>query len=84
LDKDFTTFSGTSVSAAHTAGVVALIMEWGIVRGNLRSISTVEVKKLIIRGARRQPDIIYPNRDWGYGILDLFSVFDSLRTGVVV
>lgn len=84
LSKEFASFQGTSVAAAHTAGVAALIMEWGIIRGNLPGISTVEIKKLMIRGARRNPDISYPNRDWGYGILDLFNVFDSLRTGVVV
>jgi len=61
-----------------------MIMEWGIVRGNLRGISTVEIKKLMIRGARRNLDVIYPNRDWGYGILDIYNVFDSLRTGVVI
>lgn len=83
-DKSFTAYQGTSVAAAHTTGVAALILEWGAVRGNLVGISTVEVKKLIIRGARRSSDISYPNKDWGYGILDLFNVFDSLRTGVVV
>jgi hypothetical protein len=33
----------------------------------------------LIRGARRELDIQYPNRDWGYGILDIYNVFDSLR-----
>jgi hypothetical protein len=47
-------------------------------------MSTIEIKKLIMRGARRDINIEYPNRDWGYGILDLYNVFDSLRTGVVV
>ncbi len=84
LDKGFTTYNGTSVSAAHAAGVAAMLLEWGIVRENLKGISTVEVKKLMIRGARRDLDIVYPNRDWGYGILDIYNVFDSLRTGVVV
>ncbi len=84
LDDSFNDFTGTSTSAAHTAGIAAMILEWGIVRGNLPDISSVEVKKLILRGARREPDIIYPNRDWGFGILDIYNVFDSLRTGVIV
>ncbi|HWT74216.1 MAG TPA: S8 family peptidase [Mobilitalea sp.] len=83
-NKTFIQFTGTSVSAAHTSGVAALLLEWGIVRGNLSSMSTVEMKKLIIRGARRDVDKEYPNRDWGYGILDIYNVFDSLRSGLVV
>jgi subtilisin family serine protease len=84
MDQGFTSFSGTSTSAAHTTGIAAMILEWGLVRRNLPGMSTIEIKKLIIRGARRDLDLQYPNRDWGYGILDIYNVFDSLRTGVVV
>ncbi|HKL99383.1 MAG TPA: S8 family peptidase [Mobilitalea sp.] len=84
IGHGFTTYTGTSVAAAHTAGVAAMIMEWGIIKGNLPGMSTVGLKNLLIRGARRDIDIVYPNRDWGYGILDVFSVFDSLRTGIVL
>ncbi len=82
LDGSFAAFTGTSVSAAHTTGIAALIFEWGIIRGNLTAMSTIEIKNLIIRGARRNADIVYPNRDWGYGILDIFNVFDALRGGI--
>jgi subtilisin family serine protease len=82
LDGGFAAFTGTSISAAHTVGVAALIYEWGIIRGNLPAISTTEMKNLIIRGARRDVNVIYPNRDWGYGILDIFNVFDALRSGI--
>ncbi|MBH1940730.1 S8 family serine peptidase [Mobilitalea sibirica] len=84
LEQGFTEYTGTSVATAHTTGVTALMLEWGIVRGNLPGLSTVEIKKLFIRGARRDIDIVYPNRDWGYGILDIYNVFDRLRTGAVV
>ncbi len=79
LDQGFSDATGTSVSAAHTAGVAALLLEWGIVRGNQVSMSTVEMKVFLIRGARRELQIPYPNRDWGYGILDVYNVFDILR-----
>lgn len=84
LNQGFVEYTGTSVSAAHTAGIVAMILEWGYVRNNLFGISTVEIKKLIIRGGKRDSNIIYPNQDWGYGILDVFNVFDSLRINVIV
>ena len=82
LDGSFAPYTGTSVSAAHVTGIAALIYEWGIVRGNLPLMSTVELKNLIIRGAKRDINLIYPNRDWGYGILDVFNAFDALRGGI--
>lgn len=84
LEQGFGSFSGTSTSAAHVAGVAAMILEWGIIRNNLEGMSTVEFKKLVMRGARRDKNLLYPNRDWGYGILDVYNIFDSLRTGIVV
>lgn len=83
LEQGFAEFTGTSIAAAHTTGIVAMIMEWGVIRGNLIGMSTIEINKLLMRGARRNLDVEYPNRDWGYGILDVYNVFDSLRSGVV-
>ncbi|HWT26936.1 MAG TPA: S8 family peptidase [Mobilitalea sp.] len=82
LNKQFTTFTGTGVAAAHTAGITALVFEWGVVRGNQPGLDSVEIKKYLIRGAKRSANLTYPNRDWGYGILDIFNVFDVLRTEV--
>lgn len=31
-----------------------------------------------IRGARKRDGDIYPNRQWGYGILDMQEIFNSL------
>lgn len=82
LQKGYTSYTGTSVAAAHTAGVVAMLLEWGYVKGNLPDMNTIALKSLIIRGARRKEDIEYPNRDWGYGILDIYRVFYSLLTNI--
>lgn len=79
LNHGFETFTGTSISAAHTAGVVALLLEWGTVRGNRPAMDTGTIKNLLIRGARRAQNIVYPNRDWGYGILDIVSTFENMR-----
>ena len=84
LEQGFTGYTGTSVSAAHISGVAAMMLQWGVIRNNLPGMSTVEFKKLVMRGARRDKNIQYPNRDWGYGILDVYNIFDSLRTGIVV
>ncbi len=78
-NNTYTTMSGTSVSAAHTAGIAAMILEWGIIEGNYTQLDSVEIKNLLIRGARRAPNNVYPNREWGYGILDIYNSFNSLR-----
>ncbi|MFV0344385.1 MAG: S8 family peptidase [Anaerocolumna sp.] len=75
----YTTKSGTSVSAAHTAGITAILFEWGITTGYYSQLDSIEIKNLLIRGARRDPNNTYPNRDWGYGILDIYNTFNSLR-----
>jgi subtilisin family serine protease len=73
-------YTGTGVAAAHATGIVALVLEWGVVKGNQPNIDTLEIKKYLIRGARRSNNMIYPNRDWGYGTLDLYNTFNVLRT----
>lgn len=84
LNHSFGTFTGTSISAAHTAGVVALILEWGTVRGNDPGMDTGVIKNHLIRGAKRRQNIVYPNRDWGYGILDVLNVFENMRADIGV
>lgn len=80
LNNDFRTYTGTSAAAAHLAGVAAILLEWGIVKGFYPDMNTIDMKMFLIRGAVRDPQLQYPNRDWGYGIVDVFSTFDRLRT----
>lgn len=71
--------TGTSAAAAITAGAAALYLEWAFVRENAREVNTVDVKNFLIRGARRTTSSIYPNREVGYGTLDLYRAFLILR-----
>ncbi len=79
IDQGFMEVTGTSAAAAHTTGIAALLLEWAVVMGRQRNMNSVDMKIFMIRGARRDIDITYPNRDWGYGILDVFNIFDILR-----
>lgn len=74
----FVTRTGTSVAAAHMAGASALLQEWSIKRLSGRMLSTADAMALFIRGASRRTGTIYPNREWGYGILNVYDVFDRL------
>lgn len=78
-DNRFGTMTGTSVSAAITAGAAALLLEWGIVLGNDTDMYTSKVINYLIRGATRKENIRYPNREWGYGQLNLLGTFESLK-----
>lgn len=79
LNGGFAGATGSSPAAAHLAGAAAMLLEWAIIEGNLPRMNTSVMKVFMIRGARRNMEIEYPNRDWGYGILDIYNVFDSLR-----
>ncbi len=73
------TMTGTSAAAAVTTGAVALLMEWGIVKNNMPSINGDLVRNLLIAGCDRTEGMEYPNVRWGYGRLDLYNTFDSIR-----
>lgn len=72
--------TGSSIASAFTAGAAALILEWGPVRGNYPYMDSMEIKKLLIRGAVRSPLLHYPNPEWGYGRLNIYESFRSIRT----
>ena len=69
-------FTGTSFATPFVTGGAALLMEWGIVRGNDNYLYGEKVKAYLRRGARPLPGFTqYPNPQVGYGAL---CVRDSL------
>ncbi len=80
--NQFTRATGTSVAAALATGVAAMLFEWGIVRGNFSAISSIQLQRFFIRGAEKDPDMLYPNQLWGYGILNIYQIFISLTIGL--
>ncbi len=79
LDNTFIRATGTGIAAAHTAGVAAMLLEWGLVRGNLPTMTNVIIRRMLVSGARRFHNISYPNQDWGFGILDIYRTFMLFR-----
>ena len=71
--------SGSSAAVAVTAGAAALLMEWILGYAGSRGVDTLQLKNLLILGARKRPDEAYPNREWGYGMLDLYRTLERLR-----
>ncbi|MDE6641083.1 MAG: S8 family peptidase [Acetatifactor sp.] len=70
--------TGSSLAAAITAGAVAQFMQWAVVEGNNIFVESREIKNYFVRGATRSYDVNYPNREWGYGQLNLQGTFDVM------
>lgn len=69
------TGTGTSVAAAFTAGVSALLLQ--AYPDSL--LNGVKIKDILIQGATRQ-NIVYPNKEWGYGTIDLYTSIRRIPT----
>lgn len=57
----------------------AILLHWGILERNDPFMNTSALKTYLIRGAKRNPALTYPNREFGYGTLDLYQAFLRLR-----
>lgn len=71
--------SGSSVASAVLAGCCALILQWAITEKNDSGITLLTLTTYIISGAKMRQGDVYPNKEWGYGMLDIQNVFNSFR-----
>lgn len=76
--NQFGNASGTSLAAAQTSGIAALLFEWAIIRENAPFFTGTNVKHYLQRGAVRDENMKYPNQEWGYGRIDLYRTFQLL------
>ena len=74
------------MAAAYTAGCSALLFEWSYGRKLVRNISGNQIRGYLRRGAVRRGIAgglleirEYPNPEWGYGLLNIYNTFESLR-----
>lgn len=75
----FAARSGSSIATAIAAGASALLLEWLLKQGARIGYDTSQVKGLLILGATGRPGTQYPNREWGYGTLNLYETLQALR-----
>lgn len=79
LHSSYVRMTGTSAAAAHVAGAAAILLHWGVLERNYFFMNTSVIQTYLIRGAKRNPALSYPNREFGYGTLDLYEAFLGLR-----
>ena len=72
--------TGTSFAAAMTAGAAAVLLSWSAYTPSAPRINTSIAKAFLIRGADRKTSVEYPSREWGYGTLNLYNSFLSMRS----
>lgn len=69
--------TGTSMAAPFVTGSGALLMEWGIVKGNDPFMYGEKVKAYLIKGARPLPGETIPSPKIGWGALCLGGSLDE-------
>lgn len=77
-NNQIATVNGTCVAAAVTAGACAMLFEWGIIRQNDTYMYSQTIKAYIARGAGKRLGDIYPNPQWGYGLLNILQMFQHM------
>lgn len=60
-----TTMSGTSMSAPHVAGIVALLLELD------PALSAPQIRKALVASANPPPGVTVFDEAWGYGRVDV-------------
>lgn len=79
LQNDFLRKTGTSVAAAHAAGVMALFLQWNIQNYDLGIFYAGQIQSVFLKAAIRNLQLEYPNIIWGYGVMNIEEVFNAFR-----
>ena len=70
-------------TAAITAGIAALLFEWGIVNGNKPAMYSDLIRSYLISGCQRESNLTYPNIQWGFGKVNLYGTFEVIKESAV-
>lgn len=73
----YTALTGSCASCALCSGAAALLAEAGLRQEEPRFFTAAELKSLFLRGADRTANNRYPNREWGYGTMNIYGIFES-------
>lgn len=78
-DGRFVNQSGSSASVGICAGATALLMEWFLNQPSVRGVTCSRIRNIILFGTDQRENMTYPNREWGYGTIDIYQSLNRLR-----
>ena len=79
FSNDYVDASGSSIAAAFFSGMAALILQYGAEKTEPEYYKTSEIKNMTIAGCIRKQGLSYPNREWGYGEVNLYNTIENMR-----
>lgn len=71
--------SGSSIAAAFGAGIGALMQEWAFIAGYDPFMNGQNMRTYLIQGAVKDGPYEYPNREWGYGKINIYNTLLEQR-----
>lgn len=77
--NQFAERTGSSIAAGITAGACALVLEWIIYELGEKRVDSIQIRNILLLGTDKRAGEEYPNREWGYGSLNLYQAFDEIR-----
>ncbi len=75
LNNEYIVVNGLPMSGAILAGVVALLLEWGIVYKNDINMYPQKINNYLISATIKEPSRTYPSPQWGFGVLSIQELF---------
>ena len=79
LNGNYVIRSGSSVAVGIAAGAVTLMLQWLKELPRMHGVNGIQIKNMIMLGVNQREQMEYPNREWGYGTLDLYQILNVLR-----
>ncbi|MCC8067546.1 MAG: S8 family serine peptidase [Clostridiales bacterium] len=77
----YSPITGSSAASALGAGAAALLLDAGMRQEPPRLFPSSELKELFIQSAKQRRDYSYPNKEWGYGTMNVYEIFLSHFSG---
>ena len=71
--------SGSSIAAAFGAGIGALMQEWAFIACYDPFMNGQNMRTYLIQGAVKDGPYEYPNREWGYGKINIYNTLLEQR-----
>lgn len=78
-----TMMTGGSIAGAVISGCCCQLLQWGIVNKNDVTMYARKVQTYLMRGTDQRIGDVYPNEQWGFGVINMQKLFDNIKGSVL-